>query len=294
MTRTIPLAGCAAALILSACSNNHSGPLGSGLVEGTQLVISAEATGRLLALYVDEGSNISEGDTIALIDTVDVALRLMQARAAKNASAAKLRMAELAVDQAAIAHDLAAKELRRIEQLMTSGTANQQQLDMAEHAFEQAGLARNQAEASLAASKAELESATAAENLLFRQFENCFPTAPTSGLISKKYVESGELIGPGRPLVELIKLDTVWVKIYLNSADIATIKHGQKAFIDIEDGSTPPLEGFVTWISDQSEFTPKNVQTKEARADLVFAVKITIANADGKLKIGMPVSVKIP
>jgi len=293
LIRNVFLAGCAAAMLLFACSNNHAGPSGSGLVEGTQLVLSAEAAGRLMALYAGEGSLVNEGDTIAMIDTVDAALRLKQAAAAKSAAEAKLRMAELAVEQAVIAFDLATKELRRINQLMISGNANQQQLDMAEHAFEQARIARDQARASLAVSKAELESATAAENLLIRQFDNCFPVAPVAGMVAEKYIEPGELISHGKPLVELIRLDTVWVKIYLNSADIAKLRLGQKALVDPEDGSTLPLEGVITWISDQSEFTPKNVQTKEARADLVFAVKATVANIEGKLKIGMPVSVRI-
>jgi HlyD family secretion protein len=112
-------------------------------------------------------------------------------------------------------------------------------------------------------------------------------------VVINKFVEVGELIGVGKPLVKIAKLDTVWVKVYLPPSDLTRISLGGHALVDPEDGRNKPLEGKVSWISDQAEFTPKNVQTKEARADLVYAVKITIPNPGKVLKIGMPVSVKI-
>jgi HlyD family secretion protein len=109
-----------------------------------------------------------------------------------------------------------------------------------------------------------------------------------------RYVESGELVAIGKPLVKVARLDTVWVKVYLPPSDLTRIKLGGRAEIDPEDGRSRPLAGSISWISSEAEFTPKNVQTKEARADLVYAVKITIPNPDQTLKIGMPVLVTMP
>lgn len=287
------IVGGSVALLLFACSENNRQPSGSGFVEGLRVMVSAETVGRLMETYLDEGNDIAEGDTIALIDTVDTMLKLTQARAAQNAIAAKVRVSELAIEQASINYDLADKEFQRVSQLLGSGTANQQQFDLAKHSLEQARLGRQQAIAAHTANLAELESAKATVNLLAEQLSNCFPISPLTGTVVKKFIEPGELIAPGKPLVELARLDTVWVKIYLPPHDLTRISLGQKALVDPEDGKTSPLEGIVIWISDQAEFTPKNVQSKQARADLVFAVKIKIPNNERKLKIGMPVSVKI-
>ncbi len=280
-------------LLILSCGGKTLPPGGSGLIEATEIIVSAETGGQLRALHFDEGDRIKQGDTIAVIDTTTVLLRLRDAEALKQAGETRVHSASLGIEQAEFNYELAKKEFERIDALIKSGSANQQQYDQVETAYRQAGLAKKQASAALEAARADLARAVAAIDLLRKQWNDCFPLAPGPGTIVNKYIESGELVTPGKQLVKIAQLDTVWVKLYLPPNDLTKIKLGGGAAIDPEDGQNRTLEGRITWISDEAEFTPKNVQTKESRADLVYAVKITIPNPNGTLKIGMPVLVEI-
>jgi HlyD family secretion protein len=282
-----------AILILISCGDDNSHPRGSGLIEATEVTVSVEIGGQIKAIYCDEGQNVVAGDTLALIDTSAVALRLRQALAAGRAARTQLELTAINIRQAENNLELANNEFERAATLIKTGSVNQQQYDQAKNAFEQAKLAGEQARAAQRAADAELANANAQINLLENQFEDCFPVSPITGVIVEKFVESGELVTTGKPLVRIASLDTVWVKIYLPPSDLTRISLGGRAFIDPEDGRTQPLPGIITWISSEAEFTPKNVQTREARAGLLYAVKISIPNPGRILKIGMPVSVAI-
>ncbi len=281
-------------LVLLACSDKNGTIGGSGLIEATEITISSQVVGNSEILHYDEGDTVGIGDTLAVIDTVNTILALDQADAAYKAAESKKNMAAIAIDQAEQNFSLAEKEFNRINALITSGSANQQQYDQGENAFNQADLNRKQARATLTAAKAEMSRIEAQKALLIQQLSDCFPTAPHSGTITAKYIDAGELVTLGKAIYKIGVLDSVWVKVYLPPADLTKIQLGGEASVDPEDGRTQPLKGTVTWISSEAEFTPKNVQTREARADLVYAVKITIPNSGGELKVGMPVSVTIP
>ena len=276
------------------CSKKEVAPGGSGLIETTEVIVSAEAAGRIERLYCDEGDHVAIADTIALIDTTTTALRLQQSVAARQAAETRRRSSEIQVEKAGLDYDLAKKEFDRIGSLITGGSANQQQYDRVENGYSQARLAKKTAEAVLQAALADLERTDADIALLKKQLSDCHPVSPAVGTVVTKYVESGELVAIGKPLVKVARLDTVWVKVYLPPSDLTRIKLGDRADVDPEDGRSQPLAGSISWISSDAEFTPKNVQTKEARADLLYAVKIMVANPNQTLKIGMPVLVTIP
>jgi len=279
--------------LIVSCGNRTSPPGGSGLIEATEIVVSSEVSGQLKSIRFDEGDSIAQGDTIGEIDTVTTMLRLHQAQATRQMAETKIRVSSINIEQASYNLDLAKKEYDRVASLLKAGAITQQQYDQTETAYNQAILSKKQADAAYEAAVAELANTKSAIALLGKQLNDCFPRSPESGVITNKFVEVGELIGIGKPLVKISRLDTVWVKVYLPPSDLTRISLGGHALVDPEDGRSKPLEGKVSWISDQAEFTPKNVQTKEARADLVYAVKITIPNPGKILKIGMPVSVKI-
>ncbi len=280
-------------LLFTSCGRNDLPPGGSGFIEATEIVVSSEVSGQLKSLRFDEGDLINKGDTIGQIDTVTTMLRLRQAEALRQVAEAKVKTSYLNIEQASNVLDLASKEYDRVSALLKSGSINQQQYDQIETAYHQAVLSKRQADAGYEGAKAELARAESDIALLEKQLSDCFPQSPESGVITTKFVEAGELIGAGKPLAKIAKLDTVWVKVYLPPQDLSRIALGGHAQVDPEDGRTKPLDGKISWISDEAEFTPKNVQTKQARADLVYAVKITISNPEKILKIGMPVSVKI-
>ncbi|HVP58320.1 MAG TPA: HlyD family efflux transporter periplasmic adaptor subunit [bacterium] len=291
--RRAALAGLALALVLVGCSKERALPGGSGFIEATEATISAEVAGQLKVVRFDEGTVIARGDTLAGIDTVSTALRLDQARAGKKATEKRIMIARISIEQTTRNADLASKEYDRAKSLVASGSVDQQRLDEVENAYRQAALARKQADAALESAEADLAKAEADVRLLEKQLSDCFPRSPTSGVVAAKYVEAGEWVGVGKALLKISVLDTVWVKVYVPAGDLTVVKIGGHASVDPEDGRSRPLDGTVTWISPEAEFTPKNVQTKEARADLVYAVKVTIPNPGGVLKVGMPVAVKI-
>ncbi len=280
-------------LVIVSCGGNNSAPGGSGLIEATEVIISAKAAGLIERLFINEGDIVLANDTVALIDTITTQLRLNQAEALKLAAATQVEIAGINIEQALLNLSLAKKEFERAKNLIKTGSLNQQQYDKAETAFNQAALLKKQAEATKRSAEANLQKIIADIAILTQQFNDCFPLAPGKGIVSDKFVEVGELVNIGAPLIKIADLDTVSVKVYLPTSDLTQIKLGDKAEIDPEDGSTQPLTGTIIWISPEAEFTPKNVQTKEARANLVYAVKISIPNLQQILKIGMPVSVKI-
>jgi HlyD family secretion protein len=279
-------------LVVTGCDRGEKDAGGSGFIEATSVVVSAETSGRLEALYFDEGDKVERGAILGVIDSSTIALQIDRSLAQRRSAAAAIDIARIAIDQAGEEARLARKELERIASLIEKGSANQQQYDQAETRDKQAALAKENAQASYRARGADLARIDAEVALLRRSLEDCAPTAPVCGIVVNKLAEPGELLAPGKPIVEIAKIDTVWVKVYLPAHGIAAIRLGDDAAVDPEDGRTEIPRGKVVWIADEAEFTPKNVQTAEARADLVYAVKVNIANPQGVFKIGMPVMVR--
>jgi HlyD family secretion protein len=282
------------ALAIFSCGGKNAVPGGSGFVETTEVTVSSEASGRIEQLYFDEGDRVEPGAAIAQIDTSALSLRMGQTEALKRVAETRLESARIQMDRAALDAELARKEFDRTSSLIKAGSANQQQYDRNKNTLDQSSLAKKAAASAVKAAVADLDKIDRDIALLKKQLADCRPSAPVGGTVVTKYVETGELAALGKPLVKIARLDTVWVKVYLPPSDLTRVKLGGPAEVDPEDGRTKPLAGTIIWISPEAEFTPKNVQTKQARADLVYAVKISIPNVEERLKIGMPVSVKMP
>ena len=280
-------------LVMVSCSGDDTAPGGSGLIEATEVIISAKAAGNIEQLFISEGDIVRPNDTIASIDTTTIRLLLNQADALRLSAETQLEIAGINIEQVILNLSLVKKEFDRAKNLIKTGSVNQQQYDQSETAYNQAILSKKHAEAAKRSAGANLQKILAEIAILRRQFNDCFPLALGKGIVTDKFVEVGELVNIGAPLIKIADLDTVLVKVYLPASDLTQIKLGDKAEIDPEDESSQPLTGTIIWISPEAEFTPKNVQTKEARANLVYAVKISIPNLQQVLKIGMPVSVKI-
>lgn len=281
-----------ATVLLVGCAERNSSAGGSGFIESDEVTVSAETSGRTTELRIDEGDVVTKDDTLAVIDTTRLALQLRAARSGRNVAKQHLSTARIGVEQAASSEEFAQTEFDRVSRLRESGTATQRQYDQAKQALDQAGLALRSARASVSSIEAELDRIDAEIALLERRFRDCLPLSPLSGTALETFVEVGELLAPGKPIVRIARLDTVWVKVYLGAAAFAKVKLGDSATVDTESGEGT-LTGTVAWTSDEAEFTPKNVQTEESRADLVYAVKVRVANPNRTLKIGMPVFVTL-
>ncbi|MEW5993962.1 MAG: biotin/lipoyl-binding protein, partial [Candidatus Zixiibacteriota bacterium] len=194
---------------LTGCAGDEVEMGGSGLLEADEAVVSAETGGRVLKLRFAEGTSVKSGETLLVIDPSHLELELQSAQAAREAAQARLKSARIQHEQAQESERYAIQERDRIATLLKSGTAAQRQFDELEHRVSTATLARRGAEANILAIEAELARLDADIDRLERRLQDCYPIAPITGIVTDKYVETGELLTPGRPMAKISRLDTL-------------------------------------------------------------------------------------
>lgn len=279
-------------LMSAGCDRTNSRVGSSGFIEADESIVSAETSGRIERSNVSDGQTISRGDTLLVIDKSKLELQLNSLKAARQVTEAALATARLAVDRARKTEEFALSERDRVGRLIKSGSATQKQLDQLNYEAAQATLARQSAESNVVATRAQIEKTDSDIALLDRQLQDCSPLSPLTGVITETFVDPGEFVIPGKAMVKIARLDTVWVKMYLPADQFAAVKLGDAATIATESAGTE-YTGQVIWTSSESEFVPKNVQTKQSRSDLVYAVKVRVPNTENALKIGQPVFVTL-
>ena len=295
MKRIFILAG--AALMLCACGNKEKEYDATGTFEATEVTVFAEQSGALLTFNASEGENVSQGQEIGVVDTTQLWLKIQQLGASKRVF--QSQKPDMAKQVAATRQQLvkAQQEQRRYKELVADGAAPSKMLD---DATSQVQVLQRQLEAQVSALNTQtstLNSQMAATDVqvrqLYDQLAKCHVYAPISATVLEKYVERGEFVTTGKPLLKLADTDNMFIRAYVTSAQLKGIKVGQKAkvFADYGDEQKKEYEGVVSWISSRSEFTPKTILTDDDRADLVYAVKVAIKN-DGYAKIGMYGEVK--
>ncbi|MBK7142867.1 MAG: HlyD family efflux transporter periplasmic adaptor subunit [bacterium] len=282
----------AGAAFLAGCGNGVTEAGGSAFIEANDVLVSAEMSGRILEQRFGEGATIAQGDTLLVIDPSKIELEIASAEANRQALLAGLETAKLAVTKARESESYAKSERDRIARLLTSGSATRKQMDQLEHEVTLAVNMRQTASANVEMTNAQILKLDADIARLRRQLQDVYLLAPASGVMTEDYVDQGELVTPGKAVAKIAQLDTLWAKVYLPSSQFASVKIGDAATISTESGETS-YQGKVIWTSSEAEFTPKNIQTEKSRANLVYAVKVSIPNSDGRLKIGMPVFVTL-
>ena len=281
------------------CDDGHNDAIeASGTVEGTDVRIASEVGGRVKEIRADEGTSVSRGDTLVIIDDADYQIQLRQALANAEGAAAQHRLAlegsrKEDIIQADAAFKTAEADYLRAKDLLGSNTVTQKQYDdayaryvAAQQTYEK--LVKGLRQEEIVAARARRDAAVAQADQLKKKMRDCFILAPSDGVITLKSVEVGELVVPGTRVIRITRLDPVKLMIYINEMDLGRVHIGQKADIRIDGVEDRSFPGTVVYISPMAEFTPKNVQTKEERTKLVFGVKIQVSNPDGTLKPGMP------
>jgi HlyD family secretion protein len=290
---------------IAGCGDQHNGVIeASGTIEGTDINIGSEVAGRVKAVRVDEGTRVSAGDTLVLIDDEEYQLSLRQAEANLASFESAYRLAiegsrREDIVQAEAAFRTAETDYTRMKELIEAQSVTRKQYDDAYARY----VAAEQTYAKLKAglrpeeitgSRVRRDGAQAQADLLKKRVRNCAILAPTSGTVTLRAVEPGELVGMGSNVARLTYLDKVKLTIYVSEAELGRVALAQKAEVFIDAfGTDRVFAGNVVYISPVAEFTPKNVQTKEERTKLVFAVKIEVANPDGALKPGLPADARI-
>jgi HlyD family secretion protein len=276
-------------MLLGGCSGNDQLSDAYGNFEATEVLVSAEENGRLLTISADEGDVVQTGQLLGIIDSTMLVLKREQLEASQHALEVSERQADrtVAVQQAKV--DLMQKELGRVKAMKDEEAVTQQRFDQAEGEFiiAQRQLAQIQVQKEqVRAEKLVLE---AQINALNEQVRRCRVVAPMGGTVLQKYAEAGEMTGAGQPLFKVANIEYLLLRAYITGSQLDDVALGQQVevLVDKGDDDYHRLEGRVTWVAQSAEFTPKIIQTKEERVDLVYAIKVRVEN-DGRLKIGMP------
>lgn len=263
-----------------------------GTFEATEVVVSSEATGRILNFDIEEGMAIAANQTVGTIDSLQLHLQRKQLVAQQSALLAS--RPDVKKQVAALREQIAKQktELRRVENMLRDGAATQKQKDDIEA---QIKILEGQLEAQLSTldkntstingNSVVLEAQIAA---LDDRISKCRIISPVGGTVLVKYAEAGELASAGKPLMKIADLKNIYLRAYFTSDQLANVKLGDEVKVVADFGGTERYDytGRIAWISSESEFTPKTIQTKDSRANLVYAVKIAVEN-DGRLKIGL-------
>ena len=276
-------------VLLSGCSNNNDKADGYGNFEATEIIISAETTGKIINFNINEGQVIQAGQQVALIDTVQLSLKKEQLIAMRNAVSSKFKNIVSQVDVQKQQLETYVIEKKRIESLLKDGAATLKQLDDMQGRINVTESQIKAIETQNTPVFSELDGYNKQILQLADQIKRSIIINPIDGTILEKYAEADEITVAGKALYKIADLSEMELKVYISERQLSSIKLGQKIKVKIDNAKSNMVnyDGVVSWISQQAEFTPKIIQTKEERVKLVYAVKIKVKN-DGNIKIGMP------
>ena len=278
--------------LLAACSSNLKNYDASGMFEATEVIVSAETNGKLLTLYIVEGQQVDSSQLLGIVDTTQLYLQKVQLLQSKKQLGTRKQDVDtqLASWEEQLAYQQ--REKKRAEKLIEAKAGNTKLLD---DINAQITIIQKQ----IAAAKENLEKNNqgvfdnaglidAQIAAIDDQLAKAYITTPISGTVLVKYAEAGEVTAMGRPLFKVANLKNLYLRAYVTSSQLTQIQLNQqvKVYADFGEKERREYDGIITWISSDAEFTPKTIQTKEERANLVYAIKILIVN-DGFLKIGM-------
>lgn len=279
-------------VLMQSCGNDQSNIItGSGSLEATEINIRSKTGGQILEMLAKEGTMVNPGNIIAVVDTEKLALQREQIEAGLAEVKFVMKSARGKVASAEEQLENVKKKFERITSLYNQGSATQQQMDDIETQHNLAKTQLRQAKSGYQASQMKKLQIEANLNLIQSHVDDCYIKSPATGTVIKKYVEQGETISQGMSVVDIADLSRMWIKLYVTAQELGFVTLNERAEIMVDSFPEKKFSGKVIWISPKAEFTPKNVQTKEARADLVYAVKIELANPDNELKIGMPADI---
>lgn len=273
--------------LLSCDSNNKSDAYGN--FEAIEVIVSAQSNGQIIYLNTEEGMTVNTGDTIGLIDTVDLSLKKDQLVSQQKVVLAKLHNVDSQIGVQLQQKKNILVEKQRVDNLMKDGAATQKQVDDIKGSLDLLDQQIKASEVQKEAIRAELGTLDSQMKQVEETLNKCFIISPLTGTVLVKFAEQGEITTPGKPVCKVANLSELELKVYISGDQLPYLKLGQpvQVLIDKDKSNVSSLQGTVSWISSKAEFTPKTIQTRQERVNLVYAAKVKVPN-DGTLKIGMP------
>ena len=276
-------------LLISSCSGDKDKPDAYGTFEATEVTISSQTNGKILFLKVEEGQVIDSNVLVGVVDTVDLDLKKSQTREQQLATSTRRDelQTQIAVQEQNKSNSLVDKN--RIERLLKDGAATPKQLDDVNANLNLIDKQISSIKSQYASLDAQVSTFNKQIDQLNKSISDAHIVNPIKGTVLTKYAEPDEITTFGKPVYKIADLTTLDLRVYISGTQLPYIKIGQEVNVqyDKDENTNTSIKGVVTWISETAEFTPKTIQTKEERVNLVYAAKVRVKN-DGSLKIGMP------
>ena len=295
--RLLNIASILAAAFLIGCSNGNGDFDATGTFESEEIIVSSEATGKLIKFDIEEGYEIKQNQIVGIVDTTQLHLKKKQLLSSITAVLSK--QPDISAQLAALQQQIETAEIekKRIENLVKLDAATTKQLDDINSQLEVLNKQYTAAKSSLTITKQGLQSETlpliAQVEQIEDQIKKSYITNPIDGTVLTRYAKLDEITSNGKALYKIADLSGMTLRAYVDGDQLGQIKLGQKVkvYIDKGEGEQKEMSGEIYWVSSKAEFTPKTIQTKDERANLVYAIKVKVIN-DGYLKIGMYGEVK--
>ena len=279
------------AIIFISCNKNNEKADAYGNFEATEITVSSESNGKIEFLNVEEGAQLKKGSLVGLIDTLQLHYNREQLKASIETVQSKSTSVLSQINVLNEQLKTAKIEQTRIQNMYAENAATKRQIDEIDGKVKVIEKQISSVQSQNAPILNEIKSIKVQIEKLDDQIKKSKISNPVDGTVLTKYAEPSEITAFGKPLYKIANLNEMELRVYVTETQLAQIKIGQKVTVAIDaDNDTKKYEGNITWISAQAEFTPKVIQTKEERANLVYAVKVAVKN-DGSLKIGMPAEV---
>ena len=289
--RSVAIATC----VVAAGCHREGQPDAYGNFEASDVVVSGQVSGQLLSFTPVEGMRLPAGAVVAVIDSTQLALQRRQVGAQREATAARATEVSEQVGVLTVQREIARRTYERTRRLFDEHAATAQQLDQAERDYRTLGAQIDAARAQMQSVGRDVASAGAQVAQIDERLTKSRVVNPRSGTVLATYTRAGEVVQAGEPLYKIADLDTLVLRAYVTEPQLAQVKIGTRVQVhaDRAGSARATMPGVVSWVASTAEFTPTPVQTRDERADLVYAIKVRVANPSGSLKIGMPADLAI-
>ena len=281
--------------LFTGCTAENTKTVAYGDFEATETTVSAQTQGQILSFNVEEGDTLKQGQVIGFVDTTDLTLKWMQLIASKSSiySRSENVKTQIQVFEAQKKTDLINQD--RIAKMLKDSAATQRDMDNINGAVDVVNKQIVNAGSQYATILADLASMDKQIAQVRDQIKNAIIVSPLNGTVLVKYAELGEVAVPGRALFKMADMSIITLRVYISEPQLTQFKIGQKVkvLVDGPDAKALATTGIVSWISSEAEFTPKIIQTKEERVNLVYAIKVLVDNKNGMYKIAMPAEIEL-